>query len=158
MKKKLSILLTIVCLISCTPNSKKTNTFSSVKELEEIMYFHRTEMDNISEEEFMSTFTSQEILLELNQDSKFKKLISSDNFRTEFKLDGYYYNEVKERVAREKKRGKTFKLEKFKVRTFDLDGGDLLYNCRMWIDDLPFSNHEMMVLESDNKFYIIGFQ
>lgn len=55
------------------------------------MYFHRTEMDNISEEEFMSTFTSQEILLELNQDSKFKKLISSDNFRTEFKLDGYYY-------------------------------------------------------------------
>ena len=132
-EKILSILLTIVCLISCTPNSKK-NTFSSVKELEEIMYFHRTEMDNISEEEFMSTFTSQEILLELNQDSKFKKLISSDNFRTEFKL------------------------EKFKVRTFDLDGGDLLYNCRMWIDDLPFSNHEMMVLESDNKFYIIGFQ
>ena len=49
-------------------------------------------------------------------------------------------------------------LEKFKVRTFDLDGGDLLYNCRMWIDDLPFSKHEMMVLESDNKFYIIGFQ
>ena len=54
------------------------------------MYFHRTEMDNISEEEFMSAFTSQETLLDLNQDNKFIKLISSDNFKTEFKLDGYY--------------------------------------------------------------------
>lgn len=122
------------------------------------MYFHRTEMDNISEEEFMSAFTSQETLLDLNQDSKFIKLISPDNFKTEFKLDGYYYNRVKERVAREKKRGETFKLEKLKVKTFDLEGGDLLYNFRMWIDDLPFSMHEMMVLESNNKFYIIGFQ
>ena len=88
MKIKLPVFLTILCIISCTPSSK--NTFSSVKELEEIMYFHRTEMDNISEEEFMSAFTSQETLLDLNQDNKFIKLISSDNFKTEFKLDGYY--------------------------------------------------------------------
>lgn len=158
MKKKLSILLTIVCLISCTPNSKKKNTFSSVKELEEIMYFHRTEMDNISEEEFMSTFTSQEILLELNQDSKFKKSISSDTFKSDFALDGEYYNEVRRKIAREKKRGNTFKLEKFKFKTFDLEGGDLLYKCRMWVDDISLSNYEMMVLRTDNKFYIIGFQ
>ena len=68
------------------------------------------------------------------------------------------YNEVRRKIAREKKRGNTFKLEKFKFKTFDLEGGDLLYNCRMWVDDISLSNYEMMVLESDNKFYIIGFQ
>ena len=157
-------------LISCLLFGCASNSFDSEQEIQDKMFEHLTNMNDISYDDYLSSFlTAEEFLEILGEDSKvgkqILKKIEADKYNTSFNLDKDFYDNLREGVENLKKKNVTFKLMGFKTKKKEKVDEIQIHKGLLSIDLIKENGKRInqntklvsSFIQNGDEFYLIGY-
>ena len=164
--KYIYILIISSLLISCSTN----NSLKSIDAVGDHVYEHMTNADNISYNEYLSSFISPEEILEFIGECKYKEYIQEESadikeWNLASGLDEDVYNKLRGKIKKEKEYGITRELHDFKVSNSQKQGGITFYQAELDINyiypqggsDDDRAVRVAFIKTNHEEFYVMGY-
>ena len=155
-----------ILLLSCSTN----NSLKSIDAVGNHVYEHMTNADNISYNEYFSSFITPEEVMAIMKEGRMKdelKKITTNikEWNSEEGIDEENYNKLKEKIKNEKEYGITHEFHDFKVSSSKKRGGITMYEAKLYINyfypeggsDDDRAVELLIVKTNHEEFHVMGY-